>query len=228
MTDLPADPGSEPPLIRADGSSDATDVRKVADRTAADRQLMERARLGDETALGALYDQYGALVFALVVRIVGDRGIAEEVLQDVFLRCWTGADRYDAGRGAVPAWLFGVARNRAIDALRGRQHQARLRERESLDAEAPGREPSHPDRGEEIALRQTVGDALGTLAAAQREAIELAYYGGLTQVEIAERVGAPLGTVKTRMRDGLRRLRDVLRPTFAWDGGDESGKEGRP
>lgn len=236
MTDLPSDCASEPSPIRAGGPTDApmhrqrADLmragRAFADEEGTDRQLMERAHLGDEAAL---YDRYGSLVFALIVRIVGDRGIAEEILQDVFLRCWTDGDRYDAARGAVPAWLFGVARNRAIDTLRGRQHQARLREREVLDSGGLAQEPSHPDRGDEIALRHVVSDALGALSSPQRQAIELAYYGGLTQVEIAERVDAPLGTVKTRMRDGLRRLRDLLGPSFGADGAsDGEWKEGAP
>src|SRR5712691_11063365 len=106
----------------------------AADDEPADRELLRRMRAGDESALEALYARYAGLVYTLALRIVGDGELAREVLQDTFLRCWSGAAMYDAARGRVPWWLMGIARNRAIDLLRSRPHQARLREHERLTA----------------------------------------------------------------------------------------------
>jgi RNA polymerase sigma-70 factor, ECF subfamily len=184
-----------------------------------DELLLHGVRLRDEQALGQLYDRYGGLVFTLALRVVGDRNLAEEVMQHVFLRCWNGLDQFDATRGTVPAWLFGITRHRAIDVHRGRQHQARLRERDELP-EAGAAESSSPESAEEVVNRATVNQALLELAAPQRAAIELAYYGGLTQTEVATRLGEPSGTIKTRIRDGMRRLRRALEPAT------ESGPRG--
>lgn len=185
--------------------------------SASDSLLLLGARRRDETALAGLYDRYGGLVFTLALRIVGDRALAEEVMQDVFLRCWHGLEQFDEDRGSIPSWLMGITRNRAIDLLRSRQHQARLREQAPLP-DVSQFEPSTPDGTDDVVLRETVGQALAELSPPQREAIELAYYGGLTQAEVAEQLDQPLGTVKTRMRDGLRRLRGILAPVID-DGG---------
>src|ERR671934_2743191 len=104
---------------------------------AADRELISRMRLGDQSALEALYSRYGGLVYALALRIVGDPELAREVLQDTFLRAWNQVASYDAARGHVPAWLMGIARNRAIDVLRSRPHQARLREQAPVSTATP-------------------------------------------------------------------------------------------
>jgi RNA polymerase sigma-70 factor (ECF subfamily) len=177
-----------------------------------DRELLERVRRRDEAALAALYDRYGGLVFTVALRVLGDRDLAEEVMQDTFLRCWTGVETYRPERGHAAGWLMGIARNRAVDVLRSRQHQARLRERIALpEPDTPG-EPEVPDQTDLIVTGQTVAAALGTLPAPQRRVVELAYYGGMTQVEIARTLGEPLGTVKTRTRAALERLREVLRP----------------
>jgi len=177
---------------------------------AGDHELLQRMRQGDESALEALYARYGGLVYTLALRIVGDPELAREVLQDTFLRCWDAGDAYDPARGRVPWWLMGIARNRAIDLLRSRPHQARLREREPLGREAVER-PGHgtPD---DAVLRRAVADALRDLSVPQREAVELAYYGGLTQAEIAKALGTPLGTVKSRTREAMERLRRALGP----------------
>jgi RNA polymerase sigma-70 factor, ECF subfamily len=150
------------------------------------------------------------------------------VVQDTFIRCWGGAIQYDATRGRLSSWLLGVARNRAIDVLRGRQHQARLHERASLTADAaldhrsghtsdhPGARrpaPSYQAADDAVLLRHTVSHALAGLPLAQRQALVLAYFGGLTQAEIARALGIPLGTVKTRTRNGLERLRLALAPS---------------
>jgi RNA polymerase sigma-70 factor, ECF subfamily len=186
--------------------------------TEGDEHLLARLRTRDEAALAALYDRYAGLVFTL-----GDRELAEEVLQDTFWRCWDGAEQYDRSRGRVAGWLMGVARNRAVDVLRSRQHRARVRESQPLPPEGVRAEPAQADESDAVLLRHTIGGALDALSTAQRQAIELAYYGGMTQVEIAHTLGEPLGTVKSRMRDGLERLRGALRPLL------ESGRtEGRP
>jgi RNA polymerase sigma-70 factor (ECF subfamily) len=172
-------------------------------------------RDGDERALEALYARYGGLVYTLALRIVGDRELAREVLQDTFLRSWDGSETYDPKRGRVAWWLIGVARNRAIDLLRSRSHHARLREQGPIRGE--GREPSLPDAQELLLVRRAVGDALRSLSPVQREAVELAYYAGLTQAEIAQELGQPLGTVKSRTREAMDRLRRVLRPLIESD-----------
>jgi len=176
----------------------------------ADSELLRRMQVGDESALEVLYGRYGGLIFTLALRIVGDPELAREVLQDTFLRCWDGRDAYDSARGRVPGWLMGIARNRAIDLLRSRPHQARLREREPLVGLAS--EPVQPDAADSIMLRRAVVSALRGLPIAQRQAIELAYYGGHTQVEIARELGEPLGTIKSRTRQAMELLRDVLWP----------------
>ena len=183
-----------------------------------DSALLDALVRRDEAALATLYDRYGGLVYTLALRIVGDRDLAGEVLQDVFLRCWDHATAFRPERGHVAAWLLGIARNRAIDLLRSRQHQARLRERDRLPEPGTPEEPAEADVGDDVALRQAVSAALAALPAGQRQAITLAYYGGLTQAEIAHRLGEPLGTIKTRMRDGMERLRRLLRPVIAPEG----------
>lgn len=179
----------------------------------ADSELLRRMQLGEEPALELLYARYGGLVFTLALRIVGDPELAREVLQDTFLRCWDGREAYDPGRGRVPGWLMGIARNRAIDLLRSRPHQARLREREPLLGLAS--ELAQP-AADSLILRQAVTRALRDLPAAQREAIELAYYGGRTQAEIARELGEPLGTIKSRTREAMERLRAALWPLIEW------------
>jgi RNA polymerase sigma-70 factor (ECF subfamily) len=167
--------------------------------------------------LAALYDRYGGLVFTVALRVLGDRDLAEEVMQDTFLRCWHGVETFRPERGHAAGWLMGIARNRAVDVLRSRQHQARLRERTTLpDGDEPG-QPVVADAAEAIATGQAVAAALRALPPNQRHVLELAYFGGLTQVEIAQTLGEPLGTVKTRTRTALERLRAALRPHAASD-----------
>jgi RNA polymerase sigma-70 factor, ECF subfamily len=188
-----------------------------------DPELLRRMRLGDESALEALYARYGGLIFTLALRIVGDPELAREVLQDTFLRCWDGSDSFDAGRGRVAGWLMGIARNRAIDLLRSRPHQARLREREQLAA-AIG-QPTQPEAPGSLTMRHAVASALQGLPIAQRQAIELAYYGGLTQTEIARELGTPLGTIKSRTREAMDRLRTLLWPLIEPQGEASEGRD---
>lgn len=177
-----------------------------------DSELLARVRRADEAALAALYDRYAGLVVTVALRVVGDREVADEILQDTFLRCWNGAETYQPSRGHVAGWLMGIARNRAIDVLRSRQHKARQRERTALPEPDDPHQPGNPDETEAVVLRHTVASALATLPLNQRQVIELAYYGGLTQTEIAQRLGEPLGTVKSRTRTAMDRLRVVLGP----------------
>jgi len=169
-------------------------------------------RLGDESALERLYARYGGLLYTLAMRIVGDPELAREVLQDTFIRSWDSRETYDEHRGRVPWWLMGITRNRAVDLLRSRSHQARLRERERTVAGPPAMEHGVGDLSEAVALRAAVVNALQNLSPGERQAIELAYYGGRTQVEVAEELGEPLGTIKSRTREAMDKLRQLLRP----------------
>ncbi len=162
-----------------------------------------------------LYDRYGGLVYTIALRVVGDPALAEEVMQDTFLRCWTGAATFRQAEGRFAAWLGRIARNRAIDLLRGRQHQGRLRERAAIiDVATPSLMATVSDPADLVAIRHTVAAAIEALPAAQRSVVELAFYGGLTQVEIARLLGEPVGTVKTRTRAAMERLRLALRPVY--------------
>jgi RNA polymerase sigma-70 factor (ECF subfamily) len=176
-----------------------------------DEELLALVARGDEAALGAVYDRYCGLVYTIALRVTGDRQTAEEVTQDVFQGVWQTAGSYQAGRGACAAWLVGIARHRAIDASRSKRERARSREHtydQGTFAETAGApDPELTD----LDLREAVRAALDALPPAQRQAVELAFYGGLTRVEIAERLGEPIGTVKTRLRLGLLKLRDALR-----------------
>jgi RNA polymerase sigma-70 factor, ECF subfamily len=173
--------------------------------------LVRRMAAGDREAFGAFYDRYAPLVYPLIVRIVRDRTDAADVLQEVFWEAWQGATAYDAARGTPEAWMITRARTRAIDRVRALRRRGETfvpaldEGLTAAPAEAGG------DAAERAEDRRLVLSALEELPPAQRQAIELAYYAGLTQTEIAERLKEPLGTVKTRIRLGLERLRDVVR-----------------
>jgi RNA polymerase sigma-70 factor (ECF subfamily) len=164
--------------------------------------LLRRLTDGDSTALGEFYDLYAGLVNGLALRILKNTAEAEDVVQEVFIQVWRQAGRYDPRRGSAAAWLCTIARTRALDRLR--RHAAR---REEGGERLPGAS-STPPTEEALAVRK----ALDTLSSDQRRALELAYYGGLTQTEIARQLGEPLGTIKTRIRTAMIRLRDVLGP----------------
>lgn len=182
-----------------------------------DQALIAAIAARDETALRTLYDRYGALVFSLALRRLGDRELAEEVLQDVFLRCWERAESYRAAAGSVPAWLIGITRNRAIDVHRGRLQRERGREVALPAAAEDGAGEDVVADLHTLAVRLALNAALAELTPAQRQAIALAFYGDLSQSQIAGRLGTPLGTVKTRIRDGLARLRGALLPIVLAD-----------
>ena len=167
-----------------------------------DADLLERVAQGDHAAFAELYDRYAGLVHALALRILRERADAEEVVQDAFVQAWRQAARFDAARGSVPAWLVTIARSRALDRRRRRGPQMLTEVTENtLVTHPPEPQPT---------LGPAVRRVLEGLPAEQRRALELAYYEGLSQSEIALRTGDPLGTVKTRIRLGLGRLRDAL------------------
>src|SRR5688572_14094122 len=178
----------------------------------ADRLIVERMARGDGAALAELYDLHGRIVFSLAVRMLSDHGEAEDLTQDVFTLAWRNAPRYDPARGAVAAWLLVTARTRAIDRLRGR----RVRPGAATEDDVRRLE-AIPDTAVSVEMivadRQTAGrvrDALAVLPADQRLALELAYFEGLSHSEIGERTGTPLGTIKSRIRTGLTRLRQAM------------------
>lgn len=169
-----------------------------------DLELVRRAARGDSAAVMSLYDRHSGPILALAQRILGNRDEAEEVLQDAFVRVWQEAASYDANRAGFRAWICTIARNRALDVLRRRATAQKM----SASLEPPTG-PARPDASI-AADSERVKSALGQLPPPQRQAIELAYYEGLTHVEIAERLSAPLGTVKTRILDGMRKLREIV------------------
>jgi RNA polymerase sigma-70 factor (ECF subfamily) len=173
--------------------------------------LIRRMAEGDREAFARFYDRHARQVYPLIVRIVRDPADAADVLQEVFWEAWRDAASYDPGRGTPEAWIFMRARTRAIDKVR-----AVRRRSETFVAPVDERvAAAAPDPGGDVAARAADRDlvqgALGELPEAQREVLELAYYGGMTQTEIAERLKQPLGTVKTRIRLGLERLREALK-----------------
>jgi RNA polymerase sigma-70 factor (ECF subfamily) len=177
-----------------------------------DDELLALVTRRSEPALGTIYDRYGALVYTIALRITGDRQTAEEVVQDVFQSVWQTAAGFQPGLGSCASWLVGITRHRAIDAIRSKRERARSRE-QTIEPDAFIDVDANPDLAAvQVDLREAMKEALGTLPTSQRQAVELAYYGGLTRVEIAERLGEPVGTVKTRLRLGLLKLRDLLRP----------------
>ena len=174
-----------------------------------DADLLRAIARGDEGALAGLYDRYSAILLGLLLRILHDRQEAEDVLQEVFLQVWRRAADFDEARGRGFTWLVTVARSRAIDRLRSLDARARA-------AQAAGREVQDEttDATDDVLhseQRAVVQAALARLPEEQRRALLLAYYEGLTQTEIAARLNQPLGTVKTRMRSGLIKLREMLR-----------------
>ena len=180
-----------------------------AAREPSDEQVLEAVGRGDDDALGVLYDRFGRLAFRLAFRILRDRALAEDAVQEAFLAVWRSADAYKRERAKPSTWILTVVHRRAVDIVRREQS----RRGEPLEV-AP--ETSAGPADEDAVLRDrraAVQAALTELPGEQRQALELAYYGGLTQSELAERLGVPLGTVKSRMFAGLGRLRELLAET---------------
>jgi RNA polymerase sigma-70 factor (ECF subfamily) len=176
-----------------------------------DRVAVDRMARGDSSALADLYDRHARAIYSLAVRILSDAAEAEDVVQDVFTQAWRQAARYDATRAPVVGWLLVITRARALDRLRAQRSRIVPTE---LGESTP--QPRDPDPSQEtLAITAEQADrlrgALGALPEGQRTALELAYYQGLSQSDIAERLQQPLGTIKTRIRSGLLKLREVLR-----------------
>jgi RNA polymerase sigma-70 factor, ECF subfamily len=176
-----------------------------------DIALIGRIVARDATAVGELYDRHSRLLYGLILKIIKDRGEAEEMLQEVFVQVWTKADTYNVQLGTPIAWLVRIARNRAIDRLRA--NNVRTRTVEATPLPPPVETPEA--RASMSEQERAVARALAALPPDQRQLIECAYFAGLTQSELAERFGLPLGTVKTRVRTGMMTLRRDLQHIVA-------------
>jgi RNA polymerase sigma-70 factor (ECF subfamily) len=169
-----------------------------------DLTLVTAVRSGDQTAMGSLYDRYSSVVYAAALRVLGDTGAAEDVLQEVFLQLWRNPAAFDAGRGNLGPWLAVIARNRAIDALRKRRPET------DFENVVVSVTPDMASDAEKARVLTQVRSAMAEMPGPQRKALEMAYFEGLTHSEIAARTGEPLGTVKTRIRAGLLALRKCI------------------
>ena len=168
--------------------------------------LVSAIRSGDEQAMAQLYDRYSPIIYSVALRVLGDTGAAEDILQEVFLQLWRSPDMFDASRGSMPGWLAVIARNRAIDSLRKRRPET------DINQVVVSVEPDLAGKAEWSRAADKIRGALGGLPAPQRSALEMAFFEGLTHTEIAEKTGEPLGTVKTRIRAGLMTLRKAFNP----------------
>ena len=172
-----------------------------------DARLLARMAAGDQAALSDLYGRYGRLVHAVAFRITGDAQAAEECTQDAFMAAWRTARTFDSGRAQPSTWLCAIARNRALDALRGQSRRPTPQE----EVQPIGAAPDTADVVADADAAVRVGEAMARLPQEQLDVLQLGYFDGLSQSEIADRLGLPLGTVKSRMRLALGRMRDVAR-----------------
>ena len=179
-----------------------------------DADLVRRIRAGDRGAVIDLYDRFRRPAFGLARRILADDALAEDVLQEVFLGVWRDPGAFDRERASFAAWLMAAVHHKAVDTVR-RESQRRRRARAETELAAPTADRDVEDEAEGRMVSRRVRTALGQLPEAQREALTLGYYGGFTQREVAALTGAPLGTVRTRMLAGMRRLREELGSTGA-------------
>jgi RNA polymerase sigma-70 factor, ECF subfamily len=169
-----------------------------------DAGLISAIRAGDQSAMAALYDRYSSMVYSVALRVLGETGAAEDVLQDVFMQLWRNPATFDANRGSLGAWLAVISRNRAIDALRKRRPE------NDIEDVVVSVEPDMAGDADRARVSQKVRGLLATMPAPQRAALEMAYFEGLTHSEIAAKAGEPLGTIKTRIRTGLLALRKAF------------------
>lgn len=174
--------------------------------------LLARIAAGDQSALAEFYDASSAKVFGLAMKILADRTAAEEVTMDVYTQVWRRASTYDTERGTPGSWLMTLAKTRAIDRFRSSYLERGRQVPLDQAAELPGDAATPEQYSADLERQRLVQEAMASLSAEQRQAIALAYYWGLSQSEIADRLRLPLGTVKTRMRLGMIRLREVLAP----------------
>ena len=171
-----------------------------------DEALLALIGRGDDAALAELYRRLGRIAYGLAFRILRDETLAQDAVQEAFLGVWRTADHFTAARAKASTWVLTLVHRRAVDLVRREER----RRTEPIETAAEPTAEDAADEVEQLAAREAVREALRTLPAEQREAIELAYYGGYTQSELAERLGQPLGTIKSRMFAGLSRLRDLL------------------
>jgi RNA polymerase sigma-70 factor (ECF subfamily) len=192
-----------------------TESPEAALQSLADEELMSLVAKGQARAFETIYERHGGAAFSLAYRMCGKRALAEDVAQEAFLSIWRSGGRYDRARGSVRTWVLGIVHNRAIDALRKSVvHERRRASDEGIEERFEARERTEVEaaRREEA---ETIRGMLDTLPDEQSRVIELAYFGGFTHSEIAEMLGAPIGTVKGRMRLGLEKLRGQLAPQGA-------------
>ena len=182
------------------------------ERSFPDAEILRRIAAGDPAAVEDLYDRFRRPAFALARRILADDTLAEDVLQDVFLSVWRDPSAFDGRRGSFSSWLLAMVHHKAVDAVRREESQRRRQglAEDDLALQEPLSARDVEDEAWSRSVAERVRSALGDLPQAQREALTLAYYGGYTQREVAALTGAPLGTVKTRMLAGMRRLREGL------------------
>ena len=180
----------------------------------ADENMMSLVGLGDAAAFTVLYDRHGRAAYSLAYRMMGEKQAAEDLTQEAFIKVWRSAGGYRAGRGSVRTWILSIVHNRCIDQIRSQA--SRRRTQEKVEAEALRSQPSEAfAEAWRSAQRDEVREALGTLPSEQLEILELAYFSGHTQVEIARMLDLPLGTVKGRTRLGLKKLGGIFRPRVA-------------
>jgi RNA polymerase sigma-70 factor (ECF subfamily) len=181
----------------------------------ADEELIRRLLDGEKLAFEAIFDRYGDLVYSTALRVLRDPHLAQDISQEVFVRLWRKPQSFDPERGRFLTWLISVTRNRAVDEIRsrGRRQRHETASPEERQREIPAGEADDPVRSAHLSEQaRTVRGALAQLPSEQQQVIELAYFGGLTQKEIADRLDQPLGTVKTRIRLGMQKLRAALSP----------------
>lgn len=218
---------ADPPDPPERGRSERGAARREAPRRddAGDLRVVQRIVSGDSTALGELYDRFGRQAYSLARRICADEGLAEDVVQEVFLAFWRDPSRFDPARGKFGTWLLTLVHHKSVDAVR---RESAIRRR-TVPASEDGSEwsaPPGPGADEDAIgalIAGQVRDALGRLPAEQRQVLALAYYGGYTQREVAALTGVPLGTVKSRMFTGVARLRNLLGPVLGEPGGELAG-----
>lgn len=169
-----------------------------------DSALVSAIHAGDESAMAQLYDRYSSIVYSVALRVLADTGSAEDVLQEVFLQLWRNPSAFDAGRGNLAPWLAVITRNRAIDSLRKRRPET------DIEDVVVAVEPDLAGEAERAGAMQKIRGLLGNMPSAQRSALEMAFFEGLTHSEISQKTGEPLGTIKTRIRAGLLMLRKAF------------------